>query len=251
MSSADIHAYRPGSKNTNAFFGPVARPRDGGGFWSSTRYEGFIAFNVQPWSDGGAGHAGYITYPNDSIVFRVYSGGELLATSEGWASASLFPVEPETITYTLDLDARRNPAVYRLSQRTHTVWDVVSLPIVSPEGIELMPVLQMDYRVDTDLGGTAKGGKQKIGFSASHLPGVRGGGRIVAGTLAVSFDDGVTWRPVPVTRAAGGGWTASFTAPERGYVSLRATARDDAGNTISQEVIRAYRLGASGHHRWE
>ena len=36
-------------------------PRNGGGFWSSTRYETYIAFNVQPWADGDGEHAGYQT----------------------------------------------------------------------------------------------------------------------------------------------------------------------------------------------
>ena len=43
--------------------------------------------------------------------------------------------------------------------------------------------------------------------------------------------------------ADGAGWYAAhFTAPARGYVSLRVSGRDSAGNTITQDVVRAYGL---------
>jgi len=242
VSVGQVHAFQPGKKTTVDFFGPVVRPRDGGGFIPSERYDGFLVFNMQPWSDGGAGHAGYLTYGSDTLTMKVYAGGELVKVSEGFAQASIWPVPAETINYTVDLEASRDPAVYPLSPRTHTVWQVVSLPVASPDDIDGMPVLQLDYRVDADLAGNVRGGRQSVGLLASHLPGVRGGGRVVETTLEVSFDDGATWRAATLTPAAGGGWTASFDAPSQGYVSLRATARDDAGNSISQEVIRAYGL---------
>ena len=41
----------------------------------------------------------------------------------------------------------------------------------------------------------------------------------------------------------GHGWTATVQHPAgTGHVSLRATARDTAGNTVTQRVIQAYRL---------
>jgi hypothetical protein len=58
-------------------------------------------------------------------------------------------------------------------------------------------------------------------------------------TLQVSTDDGRTWQSADLSRADAG-WTAAFDAPNHGYVSLRATAWDSAGNKVTQEVIRAY-----------
>lgn len=59
-------------------------------------------------------------------------------------------------------------------------------------------------------------------------------------TVEASFDDGATWRQVPVV-----GGAAKIPHPRGGgFVSLRATAADSAGNTVTQTVIRAYR-----HHR--
>ena len=56
-----------------------------------TRYPGFINFNVQPWADGGVGQAGYLT-EGDHLTMKVWQDGTLVATTDGWASASLYPV---------------------------------------------------------------------------------------------------------------------------------------------------------------
>jgi hypothetical protein len=237
VSSAEVHTYAAGQQVTDHWFGPVVRPRNGGGFWSSTRYDGWAEINVQPWADGGTGHAGYLV-EGDNLTMRVYEDGTLVKTTEGWASASLYPLPSGRTTYTFDLDARRDPAVFRLSPRTRTVWTVVSNPVANPDAIELMPVLQLDYTVHTDLAGDARGGPQRIAVAASHLAGAVGAGRITRMKLEVSFDDGATWRPVDLTGAG----VATFDAPRRGFVSLRASAWDDAGNAVTQEVIRAYGL---------
>jgi len=132
--------------------------------------------------------------------------------------------------------------VWSLSPATHTVWQVVSPPVVDTDYGDLMPVLQLDYHVDTDLAGYATGGQQRIGLTASHLPGAVGAGKIAGGQLWVSSDDGRTYHPVALAKTSAGNWTAAFTAPAHGYVTLRAMAWDSLGNSITQEVIRAYGL---------
>jgi hypothetical protein len=239
VSSAEVHPLRRGVRTVSDWFGPVVRPRNGGGFWSSTRDELSIAINVQPWADGGAEHAGYLQ-DGDTKQMKVYEDGTLVSTSD-WASGFLYPIPAGPATYTLDLVASRNPAVFRLSPRTHTVWTVKSVP-AAPGKVDLMPVLQLDYRVGADLAGDVPGGRQSIGLTASHLAGAAGAGRIAGAALSVSYDDGVTWLPASLTGGAGGGWSASFVAPRDGYVSLRARAWDSAGNAVTQEVIRAYGL---------
>ncbi len=238
VSSSDIYSLKAGSHTVSNWFGAITRPRNGGGFWSSTRYDGFIAINVQPWADGGSGHAGYIQ-EGDTKQMKVYQDGVLVSTSD-WASASLYPIPTVPCTYTLDLRASRTG--YRLSTSTHTVWKVKSKPVAHPDDLDLMPLLQLDYQLDTDLAGNAGGGRQRLTLAASHLPGAVGTGKIVGGTLAVSYDDGKTWHPAALTRTGSGVWTAAYTAPRSGYVSLKATAWDSVGNAIAQEIIRAYGL---------
>jgi hypothetical protein len=58
-------------------------------------------------------------------------------------------------------------------------------------------------------------------------------------TVQVSYDDGVTWHDVAVSRS-GAQAVAVITSPASGFVSLRATATNSAGNSVTETIIRAY-----------
>jgi subtilisin family serine protease len=60
-------------------------------------------------------------------------------------------------------------------------------------------------------------------------------------TVEASFDDGATWRKVPVV-GFGDQRVALVSNPTSGHVSLRAHAVDSAGGTVEQTIIRAYRI---------
>ncbi|MFI6560961.1 hypothetical protein [Streptomyces sp. NPDC050534] len=54
-------------------------------------------------------------------------------------------------------------------------------------------------------------------------------------TLQVSYDDGASWRAVPLTGGRG-----TLTVPrDASYISVRAAATDDRGGSVTQEIIRA------------
>jgi hypothetical protein len=55
----------------------------------------------------------------------------------------------------------------------------------------------------------------------------------------VSFDGGKSWHQAAVTGSAGS-YTASFTAPAGVKVSLRTSAADAAGGTITETLPGAY-----------
>ena len=230
-------AYQPGSRQTEDWFAPVARPRDNGVFDTSYRTEYGLRFTFQAWSDGVIGHAGYMQW-GDQLTLRVLHNGTEVAKTEGWPGTSV-EGNPDGVThYTVVLDASREN--YRLSPRTRTVWEVASPHWQGPDD-EKIAVLQLDYVIDTDLSGNAPGGLQTLGIIPSHLDGVTGAGKITSAGLEVSYDDGKSWRKALVLKTPSG-WTAIFATPATGYVSLRATAADSAGNKITQEVIRAYGL---------
>lgn len=234
------NAYKPGSRQVRDFFGAVTRPANGGTYWWSQRQKTQIAFNVQPWADSGAGQHAGVMQSGDKKSLKVYRDGTLIKTSASQA-ATIYPVPATPSVYTLDLTAERDADTYRLSTRTHTVWQVKSDPVTDPTKIERMAVLQMDYGVATDLANDARGGRQTLTLTPRHLEGAVGAGKIQGATLSVSYDDGITWKPVKVTGKSGT-WTACYDAPHHGYVSLKAEGWDDAGNRITQEVIRAYGL---------
>ena len=190
---------------------------------------------------------GYMVDGSSTLQMNAYQDGTLVATST-YPTIFMNGLPTVPSKYTFDLKANRDPALYRLSPSTHTVWNVQSAPVTDPTVMDLMSFMQLDYQVTTDLAGNRHGGRQTIGLTASHLPGAVGTGTITGGTLSVSYDDGATWHPVALDKAdksAAGHWTASFDAPAAGFVSLKATAWDNAGNSISQEVTRAYGLSGT------
>ena len=248
--SSEVHPLVAGRRTTQDWLAPVVHPSNGGGFWSSTRYSGFLALNVQPWADGGAGHAGYIQRDDsapspgdDAIRLKVWQDGTLVRDVTGFASTYLQDLPDGPLRLKLDLVATRDAKVWTFSPRTHTVWTVRS-PGISKglDSVDLMPVLQVGYDVRTDLAGYARGGKQSVRFSVTHLADVYGAGKVRGASLAVSYDDGRHWRTVPSTSTGKGWYAAGFTAPSRGFVSLRVQGRDSAGNTVTQTIVRAYGL---------
>lgn len=127
--------------------------------------------------------------------------------------------------------------VFPTSTRTRTEWT-----FTSGNGWALIPLIQLDHGVATDLSGNAAR-HTALTLTASQLPGVTGAGRIDAATLQLSYGDGAHWTPATLRATADGSWATTVTAPRTArYVSLRATARDTAGNTVSQTVVRAYGL---------
>jgi hypothetical protein len=68
--------------------------------------------------------------------------------------------------------------------------------------------------------------------------------RIASLDLDVSFDDGATWKGVPVLRVPGDDRALAILLHPRtpGFVSLRLRASDAAGNRVTHTTIRAYSL---------
>jgi hypothetical protein len=54
----------------------------------------------------------------------------------------------------------------------------------------------------------------------------------------VSFDGGTTWRRASVTGTGPGRFVATFTAPAGSLVTLRASARDAAGGSVTETITR-------------
>lgn len=60
----------------------------------------------------------------------------------------------------------------------------------------------------------------------------------------MSFDGGKTWHPASVTPVGGGSFRALFTAPAGAYVTLRTTARDAAGGSVTETITRGYNIAS-------
>ncbi|NES14714.1 MULTISPECIES: S8 family serine peptidase [Micromonospora] len=237
----DQVTYRPGEHVTRSWFSPVTRPRLGPGYWYPYRDGDFFAVNVPP-AGGDGGITGSVDDGVSTVTSRLYQNGTLVGREQPYqAVQEEVPPTDGTAEYRFEQDTTRPADPWVTSTRTRTVWAFHS---ARPADRALLPLLQLDYRIDTDLTGAVRAGsQQKIGLAASHVDGAAGAGPVTGATLSVSYDDGATWQPVSLTAAGGGSWKATLRYPSStGFVSLKATARDDAGNTVAQEIIRAYRL---------
>jgi hypothetical protein len=94
------------------------------------------------------------------------------------------------------------------------------------------------------LDGAAPAGRQRLTIVATHLP-LAKAAPITAAGLRVSLDGGKTWRRAAVTGTGHGRFQATFTAPAGSLVTLRASARDGAGGSVTETISRGYAIAGS------
>lgn len=230
------HTYQPRSVQTNSWFAPVARPRVGSGYWNPRRSGDFFAVNVPMASSGDQGVTGAMDDAS-TVETRLFQNGNLLQKSPFQAIQTSVPATSAWADYRFEMDTAR-PAIWTLGTKTSTAWDFRARTTDSSDWVYL-PLIQVDYHLATNLNSALTGARQRIGLSAFQFAGVEGGGKVKAATLEVSYDDGASWHAAPLSRK-GADWSADVRLPKgASYLSLRATATDDAGNAVRQEVIRA------------
>jgi hypothetical protein len=171
-----------------------------------------------------AGHAGSLA-PTDTACTALYRDGQMV---DGFARSGRgsFTVPPAPAGYRLEVDDTRSTD--ELTTRLSAAWTFRS---GHADGTEPIRLATVRFRPDTPAG------------RVCTLPvAVEGQSRTTALTVDISYDDGATWSPAAV-RPARTGWTATVRHPAgTGYASLRATATDVTGSTVTETIIRAYRF---------
>lgn len=103
----------------------------------------------------------------------------------------------------------------------------------------MIPLLVASFDAPVDL--TNRAGSRTLGLTLRHQEGA-GRSAIEDVSLEVSYDDGATWRPARLRAQGEGAYRTTLDRSRSGFVSLRLNASDADGNTLTQEVIRAYAL---------
>jgi hypothetical protein len=241
------NTYAKGSTTALNWFAPAIRPAFTRAFAvQNGRARDFMTINVQAWSSSGNDgleHGGNLLWGAYPTNLKLYQGDTLIHENELASDIQWKEVPSGRLPYRLVLDASRPAEEFVLSTRTHTEWDFVS-ESNEADDFQPLPLMQLNYSLPTDLRGNVKAGStQQFGLMPIAAMGTSGIGNVTSVSLEVSYDDGVTWQKVNLTKA-NGKWTANLKVKGSvgGFMSIRAAASTDAGWSIKQEVIRAYGL---------
>ncbi|GGJ17584.1 S8 family serine peptidase [Streptomyces brasiliensis] len=231
-SQQDPVAYQPGSTQQDTWFAPVLRPRMLGTNLP-VRNGDFMFMSVPGWGDAGTAHAGYAPYGNGlTQQVSLYQGDRLLGQAD-YPSVYGGNLSPERLPYRLVADTRGDPVFSPYSTSTHTEWGFFSAEADN----KTLPLVQLDYGVDLDAAG--KAGRRS---DLTVTPSVTGDAQISSVEVEVSYDDGATWHRLDA-RKRNGAWRGTLNAPgTASFVSLRTTAKDDVGDSVTQSVVRAFGL---------
>ncbi|WP_158578566.1 S8 family peptidase [Spongiactinospora rosea] len=224
-------AYRAGERVTEKWFGPVVRPAVPANMpdFAPTRTGDMLSIDIPEFVDaeGNFGNAGGSPDP-DTAEARFFRDGRLVEERAGiWGQ---FPAMPQKAEYRLELSTTRTSEEWQHATSTRTAWTFRS---ARAEGTKRLPLLGVDYDVPADLNGEVpRGLPVPLGFAAP------GANRL---TAELSYDDGRTWKRLPVFPVGHGRHLAlaGHRATDKG-VSLRVTASGPDGAKFEQTIIRAY-----------
>jgi subtilisin family serine protease len=126
-------------------------------------------------------------------------------------------------------------------QSSTTTWT-----FSSRHGEATLPLIDLDYDVPVSTTNTLTADTPTtITVGVARQPGSTGGA-LGTPTVQVSYDDGSTWTSLAVSPVDHVHFVAHYKLPKlaatSGFVALRVTAGDAAGNSIVQETPRAFRL---------
>lgn len=234
-------AYRPGERLNETMYRGVLGPsltvpvHDGARPAPAYRKGDELNVSVPAFSDAD-GHAGFQN-PEVGGDVRLYRDGEQIGSS-GRSGEGTFTVPADPGEYRMEADARVSVPGWEVSTAVHSAWTFRS----AHTGAAVpLPLLAVRY-APTLAGDRAPAGRRfAVPVRVERQPG-SGTARITSLTVEASFDDGAHWKRIRV-RAAGGHWLAFLRNPEKGHVSLRATAEDSAGAAVTQTILRAYLVG--------
>jgi subtilisin family serine protease len=227
--------YRAGSTQSEEWFKPIERPYLNDVYSMPTRKGDHLYIDVPAW--GSHDHVGMNQLDGEAMQRQtLYQGTTQLGTGT-FTNVSGDAPGAGKLPYRLVVTSKRDVAFTPYSSSTRTEWDFTSK--ATADGSDaVLPLVQIDYEVGTDSAGRA-GRHDTLSVAAAQLPEAVGAGRIGEVTLEMSYDGGTTWHRA--TRNHDGRYRLN--APKKAsYVSLRASAKDSAGNAVHQTVIRAFGL---------
>jgi subtilisin family serine protease len=203
----------------------------------ATRYWGDTMGGPGPLHGDGSGHEGF-RFPNGgSADVRVYRNGVQVGQSSWTPDA--FQVPAESGDYRIHATFQSDPA-FTLSTLVDAEWTFKSGHVADGKLVHL-PMTAVRFSPELDINNTAPDGRLfALPISLDRQVGAAHAATRSL-TVEASFDDGKTWRHLVVVRTGEKAVALVQNPRGSGFVSLRASATDTAGNAVHQTILRAYR----------
>ncbi|WP_409182183.1 hypothetical protein F9C11_38020 [Amycolatopsis sp. VS8301801F10] len=263
LMTADPRVYRPGSTTTVDWSrGPLTA---GLGQWTQGRLcevcyaGGTVSVAIQVLRDSVPDHTAIPLSLIPKTHFSLYRDEKQVFDGDAYGLTLDVPETPATFRGVLDVDRTAMPGVSQagklrteLTMRYDPSGPDASLPAPHrclasdrTRPCRIMGALTVDYHLDADLSTTSSSPLQVLELHVGHAAysGAGSHSPITSATVSVSADNGATWQPAQVFGLFGE-YVAVWRNPPAGISpSLKVTARDLAGNAITQTISNAYTVG--------
>ncbi|MEV7618051.1 S8 family serine peptidase [Streptomyces sp. NPDC089799] len=226
-------AYQAGTTHKERFGGAVAGPRVDAAAGLTLYRKGDELFGTLPLLADGAGHDGRDFLAKPKTV--LYRNGAVVGSQDAELADTMpFHVPSAAGSYKLVAQTTRPAAVSRTSAKVTATWWFRSATTPAGEPTPL-PASAVRFTPDLTLTGTSPAGRT-VRVPVTVQGAAATGKALKSLTVSVSYDDGYTWRELPVQ----GGAVQVRNPAAGGHVSLRGTVVDTAGNKSEVAVTRAY-----------
>ncbi|WP_245887499.1 S8 family serine peptidase [Umezawaea tangerina] len=224
-------AYRAGKQYENKLGFAVFGPGIGGYDQALARSADTIRVSVPLFGDstGGSGYSAV-----DAARTTLFRDGVKVGET-AYDAYGQFAVPAAAASYRLETEATRAKGVSDVSTKVSAVWKFRSGHV---DALTNLPLSVVRFQPALDATNSAPAGRLlRVPLVVQQNPGAANG-RVGRVSVDVSFDDGKTWRHVPVV----GDSALVLNAPGSDYASLRAKTTDSRGNSVENTVIRAYKI---------
>jgi hypothetical protein len=233
--------YRPGAKRHVAWNRAPLGPSFMNDGLDLVHSAGHIVGIVPLFSGNEDGHAAF-SFEGVTGRTELERNGEPFATSRS-SCGGFFAVPPGPARYTLRCVDDRTAPQTSLGTHVEATWTFHD----SGDEEHSLPLLAVRAVGQVDPFDRAPAGRfYVLGLRVDRQP-RSPAGRVTDLDLEASFDDGATWNRVPVVRLPFGDRALALLRhpAQPGFVSLRAAAADNHGNSVTHTVIRAYQTSAA------
>jgi hypothetical protein len=231
---------------------------------SAIRTGNTLSLTINPFSDNQPGHAGE---SGDSTSYQITQNGVVLSAGSAGNGIPAVTLSPKPSQVAFTYDAANTGTVYKLSTGTQTTWTWKSSPdpsatVPSPwycsqnasgrylRRCAVQPMMTLDYHVrDLGLGGTTPAGQQAIGLNVGHIQ-LASATKITGVGAQVSCNGGNTWQNAAVRAASSGDFTITFSEESGCLVTMKVTATDSAGGSVTETIDNAYQVTGPARPPW-